>query len=98
MASRPSSQASISSSAGGRSRSSRAASGISNAKDEKNVLKGKELEQYKIRTQYQSGSLFAYGEWQNNDVLRALFDRVPDKEVALLLSEDVYGPYIVKEE
>ncbi|CAD7930860.1 unnamed protein product [Amoebophrya sp. A25] len=49
------------------------------------ILKGKDLEAFK------------YGHWQSNDVLRALFDRIPDKEMALLLNDNVYGPYVARD-
>ncbi|CAD7948036.1 unnamed protein product [Amoebophrya sp. A120] len=69
----------------------------SGRQSEPKVLKGKDLEAFKIRTAYANGTFFVYGAWQNNDVFRALLDRVPDKEMALLLSENVYGPYSIRD-
>ena len=58
-------------------------------------LTREEKEAIAVRTKYQEGTLFVYGTLMSNEVLMNLLERVPQKEPAIVVSRDVYGPFMV---
>lgn len=55
-----------------------------------------EVDAQLLRTKYMNASLFVYSTLQSNQALEALLHRIPNKDVAIVVSKDFYGPYKVK--
>ncbi len=60
-------------------------------------LTQEEKEAIIVQNDYKAGTLFVYGVLQNNDVLQHLLNWLPEKEMALVLSKDIHGPYRIKD-